>query len=92
MKPGYRRCISCGKVALKPAFWRVVCIHPDRSVQLDQGMGRSAYLCPQEDCIKLAQRKHRLERALKTIVPKELYSQLLERLLSRSASTADQEQ
>lgn len=82
MEPNYRRCISCRKLAAKPEFWRVVRVAIDQSVQLDQGMGRSAYLCPQPDCLRVAERKDRLSRALKAPVPKTLYATLWERLSS----------
>ncbi|MEA5535870.1 YlxR family protein [Crocosphaera sp. XPORK-15E] len=80
MKPNYRRCISCRKVAPKEAFWRIVRVYPSRQVQLDQGMGRSAYLCPQESCLRLAHKKNRLGRALKASPPDSIYQQLWGRL------------
>ena len=85
MKPNYRRCISCRKVALKPEFWRIVRVpalaeHAPPVVVLDSGMGRSAYLCPQATCLKLAQKKDRLGRALKVAVPDQVYKTLWERL------------
>lgn len=60
--------------------------HPDRQVCLDQGMGRSAYLCPSADCLKLAQKKNRLGRALRCPVPETVFEQLLHRLEEGSAS------
>lgn len=85
MKPNYRRCLSCRKVALKQEFWRVVRVpslqeHTPPVVVLDRGMGRSAYLCPQAPCLKQAQKKDRLGRALKVAVPDQLYQTLWERL------------
>ncbi|MCT7984210.1 YlxR family protein [Laspinema sp. A4] len=80
MKPNYRRCISCRKVAPKEAFWRIVKLYPSDQVQLDTGMGRSAYLCPEASCLKTAQKKNRLGRSLKAAVPPELYSTLGQRL------------
>ncbi|NEO84548.1 MAG: YlxR family protein [Spirulina sp. SIO3F2] len=80
MLKNYRRCVACRKVALKQEFWRIVRLHPSRTVQLDQGMGRSAYLCPQLSCLRTAQKKDRLRRSLKTSVPDEIYHQLQERL------------
>lgn len=77
MEPNYRRCISCRLVAPKNHFLRVVKEHSTGKVVLNQGMGRSAYLCPQADCIALARKKKRLERALKaTAVPTEIYELL----------------
>lgn len=86
MEKNYRRCISCRRVAPKDEFWRIVRIHPSRTVQLDQGMGRSAYICPCANCLKAAQYKNRLGRALKAKVPPEIYDKLWERLQSNSSS------
>ena len=80
MKPNYRRCLSCGRVASKEEFWRIVRVYPSRQVQLDQGMGRSAYLCPQESCLTLAGKKNRLGRRLKAPIPDNIYQQLWQRL------------
>ena len=79
MKPNQRRCLSCRKLADKKAFWRIVRTFPSRQVQLDRGMGRSAYLCPQESCLRTAHQKNRLGRALKAPVPPEIYEQLRKR-------------
>lgn len=80
MPPNYRRCLSCRKVDHKSAFWRVVRVFPSQRVQLDQGMGRSVYLCPQESCLQTAQKKDRLGRSLKTTVPDAVYQTLWQRL------------
>lgn len=86
MEPNYRRCLSCRQVAPKPAFWRVVRVYPSRQVQLDEGMGRSAYLCPQASCLAAAQKKNRLGRSLRTSVPEHLYETLWQRLAALPAS------
>ncbi len=80
MAPNERRCVSCRRVAPKAEFWRVVRLAHSTSVCLDQGMGRSAYLCPQADCLRIAQRKNRLGRALKAPIPDSLWPQLWQRL------------
>ncbi|MGP1387315.1 MAG: YlxR family protein [Thainema sp.] len=80
MEKNYRRCISCRRVAPKSEFWRVVRCHPDARIQLDEGMGRSAYLCPNEECLKAAQKKNRLGRVLRTRVSDEIYDALWQRL------------
>jgi uncharacterized protein len=77
-----RRCVSCRIVAPKSAFWRIVRCHCDQQVVLDQGMGRSAYLCPNANCLKAAQKKDRLSRALKTKVDAAVYHRLEQRLAS----------
>ncbi len=75
-----RRCVSCRKLAPKESFWRLVRVYPSGEVQLDEGMGRSAYLCPQESCLKAAQKKNRLGRSLKAPVPEAIYQTLWQRL------------
>ena len=90
MKPNYRRCTSCRKLAPKEAFWRLVRVYPSNQVQLDQGMGRSAYLCPEADCLRAAQKKNRLGRSLKASVPQELYQTLWQRLAT-SPSARDRQ-
>ncbi len=80
MKPNYRRCISCRHVALKQEFWRIIRVNPSGQLQLDRGMGRSAYLCPQVDCLQAAQKKNRLGRSLRTSIPPGVYDTLLQRL------------
>ncbi|MDJ1175579.1 YlxR family protein [Roseofilum capinflatum] len=80
MEPNQRRCVSCRKVDRKQAFWRIVRVYPDDEIQLDEGMGRSAYLCPQADCLKAAQKKNRLGRSLKASVAPSIYEKLWSRL------------
>ena len=80
MKPNYRRCLSCGRVAPKETFWRIVRVYPSQKVQLDRGMGRSAYICPQASCLQTARHKNKLGRSLKAPVPEQIYQTLEERL------------
>ncbi|PZU98241.1 MAG: DUF448 domain-containing protein [Leptolyngbya sp.] len=80
MQPNYRRCVSCRQVGPKAEFWRVVRAYPDGTVRVGEGMGRSAYLCPQADCLRQAQKKSRLGRALKVNVPEEIYQRLWHQL------------
>ncbi|MGD1851622.1 MAG: YlxR family protein [Cyanophyceae cyanobacterium] len=82
MPVGYRRCITCRRTAHRSEFWRIVRRHGDRTVTLDQGMGRSAYLCPTESCLQGAQKKKRLERSLRTAIDPALYDQLWQRITS----------
>jgi len=80
MKKNYRRCLSCRRIAPKSEFLRIVRVHPTKTIQLDQGMGRSAYVCPCASCLKSAQHKNRLGRALKVKIPANIYEQLWERI------------
>jgi predicted RNA-binding protein YlxR (DUF448 family) len=84
MKPNYRRCLSCRKIAPKQEFWRIVRVYPCQQIQLDQGMGRSAYLCPQSSCLAQAHHKNRLGRALKANVPETIYQELWQRLEAKN--------
>lgn len=86
MKPNYRRCISCRQVALKESFWRIVRVYPSRKVQLNQGMGRSAYVCRQVSCLENAKAKNRLGKALRTSIPEHIYQSLSELLDSQTES------
>jgi uncharacterized protein len=72
--------VSCRKVAPKQSFWRVVRVASSYAVQLDRGMGRSAYLCPNINCLTIAKSKNRLKGALRTKVPDDIYQNLQERL------------
>ncbi|NJO42002.1 MAG: YlxR family protein [Cyanobacteria bacterium CRU_2_1] len=87
MLPNYRRCVSCRKIAPKEEFWRVVRVFPSQTVQLDQGMGRSAYLCPNRACLQTAQKKNRLGRSLKASVLEEFYQVLWQRLFETDAES-----
>ncbi len=75
-----RLCLACRRLAPREEFWRVVRLWPSHLVQLDGGMGRSAYLCPQSACLKQAQRKDRLSKTLKVKVPPEIYQALWNRI------------
>lgn len=64
----------------------MVRIYPDRQIQLDEGMGRSAYLCASDECLRVAQKKNRLGRSLKAAVPPIIYQALWQRLTETSVS------
>lgn len=79
----YRRCICCQRFAPREEFWRVVRVQteePNTSIQLDRGMGRSAYICQSASCLQQAHKKNRLGRSLRTAVPPEIFTQLEMRL------------
>ena len=87
MQPNYRRCISCRKIAPKQAFWRIVRVHSSRQVQLDKGMGRSAYICPQEGCLHNASKKNRLGKVLRANIPDSIYQTLWNRWQTLNAES-----
>lgn len=75
-----RRCISCRTLGPKSDFWRIVRSADSGEILIDQGMGRSAYLCPVKACLDLAQKKRRLSRSLRVAIAPEIYQTLMERL------------
>lgn len=86
MEKNYRRCLSCRRIAPKEEFLRIVRVHPSRKIQLDQGMGRSAYVCPCASCLKTAQHKNRLGRAIKAKIPPTIYQELENRINGTESS------
>lgn len=84
MKINYRRCISCKKIASKREFWRIVRLPNSSEIVFDQGIGRSAYVCPKLDCLQKAQSKNLLKRALRAMVPGKIYDLLQERLATET--------
>ena len=78
-RPVLRRCVACRTLRDRRELWRVV-RQAEGSVVLDQGMGRSAYLCPQLSCLEEARRRRRLQRALRCPLDERLLDVLMQRL------------
>ncbi len=76
----HRLCVSCRKTAHKDELWRIVRTFPNYDIQLDEGMGRSAYLCPQMTCLQAAKKKNRLGRVLRSPIPAQIFQTLENRL------------
>jgi uncharacterized protein len=80
MTKDFRRCVSCRKLAPRNEFWRVVRCHPSKQIAIDLGdtilQGRSVYLCPNAECLQLAQKKNRLGKSLKAPVGQDIYQAL----------------
>ena len=89
MQPNLRRYVSCREIAPKSALWRIVRVYPTGTVQLDEGTGRSAYLCPTAACLKAAHKKNRLGRALKAPVSEQIYQQLQQRLTRPTIASSE---
>ena len=73
-----RQCMGCRERKAKRDMIRVVRM-TDGSVNLDFGgkaNGRGAYLCPDPECLKKAQRSKSLERSLEVPIPEEVYARL----------------
>ena len=73
-----RQCMGCRERMDKRQLIRVVrCV--DGNVQLDFSgklSGRGAYVCPNADCLKKAQKSKALERSLEVPIPEEVYDRL----------------
>ena len=73
-----RQCMGCRERKDKKAMIRVVrCT--DGSVSLDFSgklNGRGAYVCPDLECLKKAQKSKALERSLEVVIPQEVYDLL----------------
>ncbi len=73
-----RQCMGCRERKAKRELIRVVrCT--DGTVQLDFSgklNGRGAYICPNPDCLKKAQKSKALDRSLDVPIPQEVYDRL----------------
>lgn len=81
-----RMCIGCGEMKPKRELIRVV-KPKDGEPALDftgKAAGRGAYLCKSADCLKAAQKSHRLEKSFSCRVSPEVYEVML-----RALSEAD---
>ena len=73
-----RQCMGCRERRAKRELIRVV-RSTDGTVSLDFGgklNGRGAYICPNAECLKKAQKSKALERSLEVPIPEEVYARL----------------
>lgn len=71
-----RMCIACRTMYPKSSLIRIVCENGTGEIKLDTDkklFGRGAYICRNSDCVKLAEKKKRIERHFKRAVPEEIY-------------------
>lgn len=71
-----RMCVACRKMYPQNELIRMVRDNETGEVKLDMKkklFGRGAYICPNSECIKKAEKKRGIERHFKCAVPKELY-------------------
>ena len=87
-KPVLRRCVSCRQLLDRRQMWRVIRL-AEGGMVLDQGMGRSAYLCPNRDCLEEAKRRRKLQKALRCQVAESIVAALEQRLLTTRAADAE---
>ena len=77
--PVLRRCVTCRQLLDRQRLWRVIRL-AQGGVALDHGMGRSAYVCPNQDCFEEAKRRRKLQKALRCQVADSLLEALEQRL------------
>ena len=73
-----RQCLGCRDMKAKKELIRVV-RSPEGEIGLDfrgKANGRGAYLCPNAECLKKAEKARALERAFSAPVPPEVYERL----------------
>ena len=73
-----RQCMGCRERKPKREMIRVV-RGTEGTVSLDFGgkmNGRGAYICPNPDCLKKAQRSKALEHSLEVEIPAEVFDRL----------------
>ena len=78
-RPILRRCVACRKLLDRKQFLKVTRDHQN-GVVLEGGMGRSAYLCPNEACLEESYRRKRLQKALRCQIPASVMEMLQKRL------------
>ena len=74
-----RQCMGCRERKAKRDMLRVV-RGTDGTVTLDFSgklNGRGAYICPDPECLKKAQRAKSLERSLEVPIPEDVYARLV---------------
>ena len=87
-RPILRRCVACRQLLDRSMLLRVIRDHQD-GVLLDQGMGRSAYLCPSEACFEEARRRKKLQKSLRCQVSDDVMTALQERLTEPPEADAE---
>ena len=73
-----RQCMGCRERKAKREMIRVVRM-TDGNVSLDFSgklNGRGAYICPNSECLKKAQKTKSLERSLEVPIPETVYERL----------------
>ena len=79
-KTPLRKCTGCGEMKPKKELVRVV-KSPEGEVSLDltgRKPGRGAYVCPRVDCLRMARKARRLEKAFSCPIPAEVYDRMEE--------------
>lgn len=77
-----RQCMGCRERKAKRELIRVV-RGTDGNVSVDfsgKVNGRGAYICPNPECLRKAQKAKSLERSLETPIPEQVYERLIKEM------------
>ena len=77
-----RQCMGCRERKAKRELIRVV-RGTDGNVTVDfsgKVNGRGAYICPDPECLRKAQKAKSLERSLETSIPEQVYERLIKEM------------
>ena len=77
-----RQCMGCREHKAKRELIRVV-RGTDGNVSVDfsgKVNGRGAYICPDPECLRKAQKAKSLERSLETPIPEQVYERLIKEM------------
>ena len=87
-RPVLRQCVACKKLLDRKQLLKVTRDYQN-GVVLENGMGRSAYLCPNENCIEESWRRKRLQKALRCQVSISVIEVLQKRLKESNFPAAE---
>ncbi len=79
-----RICIGCQQVKPKNELIRIV-KSPEGEISIDKTgkkSGRGAYICPKEECLKLAEKSRRIEKSFSCRIDAAVYEELENELKS----------
>lgn len=79
-----RKCTGCNEMKNKKEMIRIV-RDEEGNFSLDfngKKSGRGAYVCPNNDCLNLAEKNKGLERSFKMSVDKNIYAELRKELIN----------
>lgn len=77
-----RKCVGCCEMKPKKELVRIV-KSPEGEISLDitgKKNGRGAYICNNSECFNKARKAKRLEKALDTQIPENVYDDIEKRL------------
>ena len=82
-KTPMRMCTGCGEMRPKQELIRIV-RSPEGAINVDttgKMPGRGAYVCKSVECLALARKKRRLERAFSCAIEEDVYERLEKELI-----------